>query len=98
MEYLITDVMRKHPHDVCPVCKHRALPENPEHIVTDEADDFFVERMYCRHLYHHGCLGTSINCLNQCILRTEDRSKLIPVVAGGSLNEIYCLLFLQIPI
>jgi len=32
------------------------LPEYPEDIDADDNSDFFIERVYCGHLFHQGCL------------------------------------------
>uniref|UniRef100_A0A336K616 CSON000972 protein n=1 Tax=Culicoides sonorensis TaxID=179676 RepID=A0A336K616_CULSO len=42
--------------ELCHVCKKKCLPKNPEDIVTDENDDLYVERVFCGHIYHSGCL------------------------------------------
>lgn len=40
----------------CPLCKKRALPENPDQVVTDPEHGMYVERVYCDHLFHYSCL------------------------------------------
>ncbi|XP_063696949.1 uncharacterized protein LOC134827954 isoform X2 [Culicoides brevitarsis] len=43
-------------NEVCPVCKQKCLPKNSKDIVTDEDNQWFVERAHCGHIYHSGCL------------------------------------------
>ncbi|EDV25583.1 uncharacterized protein TRIADDRAFT_23956 [Trichoplax adhaerens] len=52
----IVNFCRKHAIAKCPICKKLALPENPSQIVTDIEHDSYVERVYCDHLFHYGCL------------------------------------------
>ncbi|EDX03562.1 GD23202 [Drosophila simulans] len=40
----------------CPICDSTVLPEYPEDIEKDDNADFFIERVYCGHLFHQGCL------------------------------------------
>lgn len=42
--------------ELCHVCKRKCLPKDPKDVVTDENDDNYVERAYCGHIYHSGCL------------------------------------------
>lgn len=42
--------------EVCPICQQKCLPENPNEIVLNDLDDFYVERVLCGHCYHQGCL------------------------------------------
>ena len=30
IEYLSATIVRKYPHEICPICKETALPEKPE--------------------------------------------------------------------
>ncbi|XP_064628519.1 uncharacterized protein LOC135488059 [Lineus longissimus] len=48
--------VKRYPHEICPYCKELLLPEDPKTLATDPADPKFIERVYCTHLYHHGCL------------------------------------------
>ncbi|XP_017047352.1 uncharacterized protein LOC108092327 [Drosophila ficusphila] len=42
--------------EFCPICDSTVLPEDPQDIETDDNSDFFIERVYCGHLFHQGCL------------------------------------------
>ncbi|ALC38609.1 CG17260 [Drosophila busckii] len=42
--------------ELCPICDQAVLPTNPEEILADENADAFVERVFCGHLFHQGCL------------------------------------------
>ncbi|KAH8263114.1 hypothetical protein KR044_004780 [Drosophila immigrans] len=42
--------------ELCPICDNPVLPPQPETVVLDDRDDAFVERVYCGHLFHQGCL------------------------------------------
>uniref|UniRef100_A0A1A9W6M4 RWD domain-containing protein n=1 Tax=Glossina brevipalpis TaxID=37001 RepID=A0A1A9W6M4_9MUSC len=44
------------PNEHCPVCELVALPENPNDLEIDDSKDAYVERVYCGHLFHQGCL------------------------------------------
>lgn len=43
---------------VCPQCKQSALPDYPALCQQDGSHPLHVERVYCGHLYHFGCLVT----------------------------------------
>lgn len=53
--FLITATHAFHT-ELCHVCQKKCLPKDPEDIVTDENDDQYVERAFCGHIYHSGCL------------------------------------------
>ncbi|XP_037081448.1 uncharacterized protein LOC119102203 [Pollicipes pollicipes] len=55
VRFLATD-FRRFPTDVCQHCKKVALPADPADVVEDGGADLHVERVYCGHLYHFGCL------------------------------------------
>ncbi|XP_017004154.2 uncharacterized protein [Drosophila takahashii] len=42
--------------ELCPICDNTVLPEYPEDIESDDNSDLFIERVYCGHLFHQGCL------------------------------------------
>ncbi|KAM8715956.1 hypothetical protein ACLKA7_002920 [Drosophila subpalustris] len=42
--------------ELCPICDNPVLQAKPETAVLDDRDDAFVERVYCGHLFHQGCL------------------------------------------
>lgn len=55
-EYVIKDIVRKYPHEVCKLCGELCLPENPANVVNTAGADMFVERIYCTDLFHHKCM------------------------------------------
>lgn len=44
------------PHEVCPVCESACLPASANDIESCDTADRYVERVYCGHIYHLGCL------------------------------------------
>ncbi|XP_037957610.1 uncharacterized protein LOC119687391 [Teleopsis dalmanni] len=42
--------------ELCPICSSGVLPPDPEKLVVDDTKDEYVERVYCGHLFHQGCL------------------------------------------
>ncbi|KAI8042409.1 uncharacterized protein LOC128263183 [Drosophila gunungcola] len=42
--------------ELCPICDNTVLPEDPQDIDMDDNADNFIERVYCGHLFHQGCL------------------------------------------
>nr|XP_039253853.1 uncharacterized protein LOC120330929 isoform X1 [Styela clava] len=56
MEFLIKKCCKRFPQECCPMCGKQSLPENPADIIKDGKDDKYIERVYCGHLYHHGCM------------------------------------------
>ena len=42
--------------ETCPICKKLCLPENPSDVITNDTKDDYIERVYCGHIYHQGCL------------------------------------------
>ncbi|KAK2169528.1 hypothetical protein LSH36_9g13043 [Paralvinella palmiformis] len=57
-EYLVKEVIHTFPKEICPCCREPCLPENPTNISNEPSDSRFIERVYCKHLFHHGCLDT----------------------------------------
>ena len=55
-EFLVNDCIRRYPTEVCPLCQQRTLPENPAEVLKDPSDPNHLERVYCSHIYHYGCL------------------------------------------
>ncbi|KAL4232939.1 hypothetical protein ACF0H5_007627 [Mactra antiquata] len=53
--FLIKDCVKRYPLESCAVCTERVLLEDPEGVTKDPRKR--VERVYCGHLYHHGCLA-----------------------------------------
>lgn len=56
--FLVQDCIRRYPKESCQICTERAFPPNPQSVVTDPSNDRYIERVYCYHLFHHGCLDT----------------------------------------
>lgn len=44
------------PNELCPVCDEKCLPINPANVDSNDTSDNYVERIYCGHIYHQGCL------------------------------------------
>ncbi|XP_053959221.1 uncharacterized protein LOC128863867 [Anastrepha ludens] len=42
--------------ELCPICDKKVLPKEPSQLELDDTKDAFVERVYCGHLFHQGCL------------------------------------------
>lgn len=40
----------------CPICDRDVLPKNPTQLELDDTKDTYIERVYCGHLFHQGCL------------------------------------------
>lgn len=57
----IIEATREFCTEVCPICNEYVLPRLAEDIVANEQDDSFVERVYCGHLFHQGCLKKYVN-------------------------------------
>ncbi|XP_002128606.2 uncharacterized protein LOC100177726 [Ciona intestinalis] len=55
MKFLIS-CGKRYPVENCPLCGKQTLPNNPSEVVTDMKEDNYAERIYCGHLFHHGCL------------------------------------------
>ena len=45
----------------CKLCNKPAFPDGPEDIRTHPRDPMYVERVYCSHIFHFGCLHALIN-------------------------------------
>lgn len=45
----------------CKLCNKPAFPDKPEDIRTHMRDPLYVERVYCGHIFHFGCLHVLIN-------------------------------------
>ncbi|XP_077870114.1 uncharacterized protein LOC100372397 [Saccoglossus kowalevskii] len=57
-KFLVEDCIRRYPRDPCQICKDNAFPPDPKSVVTVPSNDRYIERVYCCHLFHHGCLDT----------------------------------------
>ncbi|XP_037818986.1 uncharacterized protein LOC119608585 [Lucilia sericata] len=42
--------------EMCPICQRLVLPPEPKDLEMDDNKDDYVERVYCGHLFHQGCL------------------------------------------
>ncbi|CAD6998808.1 uncharacterized protein LOC101453300 [Ceratitis capitata] len=42
--------------ELCPICDKEVLPKQPSELELDDSKDAYVERVYCGHLFHQGCL------------------------------------------
>ncbi|KAH8413489.1 hypothetical protein KR009_011766 [Drosophila setifemur] len=40
----------------CPICDRTVLPEYPEDLELDDNSNMYIERVYCGHVFHQGCL------------------------------------------
>ncbi|EDW29187.1 GL18546 [Drosophila persimilis] len=40
----------------CPICDSTVLPNNPADVELEENADSYIERVYCGHVFHQGCL------------------------------------------
>lgn len=56
LEYISSQCVHKFPVETCPCCGKPALAEDPEQCERNPYADFFVEWVYCKHIYHHTCL------------------------------------------
>lgn len=55
LTFLISATREFHKEN-CPICKLPCLPTDSSQTVTNDALDSYVERVYCGHLFHQGCL------------------------------------------
>lgn len=55
LSFLVLATQEFH-NEICPVCEQRCLPQNSADVVADDSKDNYVERVYCGHTYHQGCL------------------------------------------
>ncbi|XP_067674988.1 uncharacterized protein [Haliotis asinina] len=55
-EFLIRDCCKRYPKEVCQLCKDNVLSEDPETQTREPKKR--LERVYCGHLFHTGCLNT----------------------------------------
>lgn len=42
--------------ELCPVCHNKCLPKDPKDVLSDDNHELYVERAFCGHIYHSGCL------------------------------------------
>ncbi|XP_077999872.1 uncharacterized protein LOC144452625 [Glandiceps talaboti] len=55
-KFLVEDCIRKYPKEPCQVCQENGFPPDPKSAVSDPSSERFLERVYCGHIYHRGCL------------------------------------------
>ncbi|XP_032237726.2 uncharacterized protein LOC116618309 [Nematostella vectensis] len=55
-DFLVKDCIRRYPTEPCSLCTKPALPPEPKDCVSDPDDALYVERVYCAHVFHYGCL------------------------------------------
>lgn len=53
--FLIENVKR-YPTEKCSICRKNAFPEDPKDVTEVPQDPNFIDRVYCSHIYHYGCL------------------------------------------
>lgn len=42
--------------ELCPICGERCLPATACEVMTNDTHDAYIERVFCGHLFHQGCL------------------------------------------
>lgn len=52
----LVEAIADFPTELCPVCKKKCLPDSASNIEANDLADNYVERVYCGHIYHQGCL------------------------------------------
>lgn len=57
LKFLIEEVKR-YPSETCQLCKEKCFPANPLEIIAEETSEKHIERVYCGHIFHTGCLDT----------------------------------------
>ena len=61
VKFLIVDSLLLFKQTECKLCGEPAFPDNPNEVRTYERDPMYVERVYCGHIFHFGCLHKLIN-------------------------------------
>ncbi|XP_046844682.1 uncharacterized protein LOC124438555 isoform X2 [Xenia sp. Carnegie-2017] len=56
VEFLVNECIKRYPKESCPLCHKQVLPEKPEDVIKDTSHPNHLERVYCSHIYHFGCL------------------------------------------
>lgn len=59
LKFIIEAVVDFH-NEMCPVCEKKCLPTNPSDIEVKDTADNYVERVFCGHIYHLGCLKSYV--------------------------------------
>lgn len=52
----LVDATYEFQKELCPICKLIVLPPSADDVCTDDTRDEYVERVYCGHIFHQGCL------------------------------------------
>lgn len=55
LKFMVEATMDFH-NELCPVCEGKVLPASAADVETNDTSDQYVERVYCGHIYHQGCL------------------------------------------
>ncbi|PRD22681.1 UNVERIFIED_CONTAM: hypothetical protein NCL1_48476 [Trichonephila clavipes] len=55
IQFLIDEVKR-YPSELCQLCKEKCFPADPADNITEEGDEKHIEKVYCGHIFHNGCL------------------------------------------
>lgn len=50
------DAVNDFPNELCPVCERQCLPNIPNDVELNDTADAYIERVYCGHIFHLGCL------------------------------------------
>mmetsp|Transcript_11191 Transcript_11191/g.15238 ORF Transcript_11191/g.15238 Transcript_11191/m.15238 type:complete len:151 (-) Transcript_11191:142-594(-) len=58
--YLVDECVKRLPNEICPVCEHKVLPNNPANL-SKVPHNLQAERIYCGHFYHNQCLTTHLS-------------------------------------
>eukprot|EP01135_Chromosphaera_perkinsii_P000360 Nk52_evm7s78 gene=Nk52_evmTU7s78 len=66
VEFLFKHSVVRYCSEKCPLCKEKCFPEDPEEYkeqqyIENKEHDKLIERVYCGHIYHHGCLDEYMN-------------------------------------
>ncbi|XP_075259440.1 uncharacterized protein LOC142351203 isoform X1 [Convolutriloba macropyga] len=60
-KFLILDSLLMFKQTNCRLCSEPAFPDKPEDVRAYNRDPMYVERVYCGHIFHFGCLHKLIN-------------------------------------
>lgn len=52
----LIEAVNDFPDELCPVCELRCLPIDSNDVERRDTADSYIERVYCGHIYHLGCL------------------------------------------
>jgi len=57
LKFLIDEVKR-FPDELCQLCKEKCFNIDPIKCISEETDEKHIEKVYCGHIFHKGCLDT----------------------------------------